>query len=124
MTAAAPGPTAGQAASEENTWKWLAHLSGLLGFIGPLIVWLVQRDKSPDVATQAKEALNFQLTVAIATTALFLVGGILTFVFVGIALVIAASFLPLVGVAFAIIAAVAAHRTGAYRYPLAVRLVK
>ena len=45
----------------------LAHLSAIigLGFIGPLVVWLMYKDKSPFVADQAKEALNFSLAVLV-----------------------------------------------------------
>ena len=44
----------------------LAHLLGaLLGFLGPLIIWLVKKDDHPFVAEQSKEALNFQLTLLI-----------------------------------------------------------
>ena len=36
-------------------------------FLGPLIVWLIKKDQSPFVDDQAKEALNFQIAVTIAT---------------------------------------------------------
>jgi uncharacterized Tic20 family protein len=117
-------PFAALTASEERTWSWLAHGSGIFGFLGPLIVWLVQRDKSLAVAREAKEALNFQLTVAMATAALFIAGTVLSFVIVGLAVLAAASFLPLVGVVFAVIGAVVASRSGTYRYPVTVRMVK
>lgn len=52
--------------NDERTWAMLAHLSPLLlGFLGPLIIWLVKKDESPFVATHAKEALNFSLTMMI-----------------------------------------------------------
>jgi uncharacterized Tic20 family protein len=45
----------------------LCHLLGLLtSFVGPLILWLIQKDKMPFVDHQGKEALNFQITVLIA----------------------------------------------------------
>ena len=75
-----------------------AHLSALLGgvvppagpasvgcFIGPLVIWLVKKDTMPFVDDQGKEALNFNITVAIAFFALLL----LTIVTFGIGLFIA-----------------------------------
>ena len=35
-------------------------------FIGPLVIWLIKKDTMPFVDDQAKEALNFNITVAIA----------------------------------------------------------
>jgi len=45
-----------QPTPDDRTWAMLAHLSPLvgLGFIGPLVVWLIYKDKSPFVADQAK----------------------------------------------------------------------
>src|SRR5687767_7779847 len=56
-----------QPTPDDRTWAMLAHLSPIvgLGFIGPLVVWLIYKDKSPFVADQAKEALNFNLAVLI-----------------------------------------------------------
>lgn len=56
------------ATSDERTWAMLAHLSPLLlGFLGPLIIWLVKKDESPFVAMHAKNALNFSLTMMIVS---------------------------------------------------------
>ena len=63
-----------------------AHLSALLGglvtagwaggvgcFLGPLVIWLMKRETMPFVGDQAKEALNFNITVAAIMLVLFLV---------------------------------------------------
>ncbi|MEC7445671.1 MAG: DUF4870 domain-containing protein, partial [Planctomycetota bacterium] len=40
----------------------LAHLLGaLVGFLGPLILWVVKKDEHEFIDDQSKEALNFQL---------------------------------------------------------------
>jgi uncharacterized protein len=117
-------PAAQLSPDDERTWTWIAHLSGLFAFVGPLVVWLVQKDRSPVVAREAKEALNFQITVAAITLLVFLAGTILSFVVIGLFVLMIAPLLPLYGVVFAIVAAVTSHRTGAFRYPLTVRLVK
>src|SRR5437868_1922887 len=51
---------------EEKQMGMLAHLLGIIGFVGPLIIWLIKKDQSPFVDDQGKEALNFHLTMLIA----------------------------------------------------------
>jgi hypothetical protein len=94
----------------------LAHALGIItGFVGALIIYLVAEDEfSKD---QAKEALNFQITITIA----YIVGGILTMVFIGILVMWAAGIISLI---FSIIGAVTANKGEKYRYPFAIRLIK
>jgi len=109
---------------EEKSWGALAHLSMLAGLflpfgnvLGPLAVYLAKKDTMPFVGDQAREALNFAIT---KTIALFVCAA-LTFVLVGFVL------LPLVLLGWLIlmvIAAVAANKGEAYRYPFSLRLVK
>ncbi|RDS81252.1 DUF4870 domain-containing protein [Dyella monticola] len=122
--------------AEERTWAMLAHLSALLGglltasfgrgwgcFVGPLVIWLVKKDTMPFVNDQAKEALNFNITVALASLVL-LVLSIITF---GIGLIIAIPLWIIIGVAWlvlTIIAALKANEGVRYRYPFALRLIK
>ena len=129
-------PAAGAPSSDERLWALFAHLSILLGglvtsgwafsigsFIGPLIIWIVKKDTMPFVADQAKEALNFGITITIVCFVLLL----LTILSLGIgALLTVPAFLVigLVALVLVIIAAVKAHEGVAYRYPFAIRLVK
>ncbi|MFI4970664.1 MAG: DUF4870 domain-containing protein [Lysobacterales bacterium] len=115
---------------DERTWALIGHLSAFSAFItgigcvlGPLIVWLVKRDTLPFAGEQAKEALNFNITVAIAFVGLC----ILTFITfgIGIILTIPLGLLLFVGwIVLTIIAAIKANEGVAYRYPFALRLVK
>src|SRR5947208_10710694 len=66
-------PPAGAPSNEEKQWALFAHLSALIGYIipfgsiiGPLIIWQVKKNEMPFVDDQGKEALNFQITMAIA----------------------------------------------------------
>lgn len=96
--------------AEERNWATLAHASGgavmllmpSFGFVGPLLVWLTQKDKSAAVAYHAQQALYFQVAMTLAiwicgalgsALACFLVG----FVFYALALLpwLAAVVLPL-----------------------------
>lgn len=121
-----------QTTKEERTWALAAHLggpvgclasAGLLGFLVPLVIWLVQRNESAFAADQAREALNFQITVFL----LWILGGVFVIATLGIGLlfVIPAFFvLWAVQVVLGILAAVRAYDGVWYRYPFAVRLVQ
>ena len=96
--------------------RGIAALLGGLSFLGPLLVWLIKKDQSPFVADQAKEALNFQISVTIA----LLISAVTIFVCVGLIL------LPVVFIAsvvFSIIAAMEANKGVYYRYPYTVRFI-
>ena len=109
--------------AEERTWGMLAHVSAIiaaaiaLSFLGPLIVMLVQGQKSDFVRRQSVEALNFQITTYIAA----LVSAILIFVLIGLILLVVVGIGWLV---LSIMAAVAANRGEDYRYPVNLRLIK
>jgi uncharacterized Tic20 family protein len=102
---------------DQRMWATLAHLSGLvLSIVGPLVIYLLMKDRGRFVRSQALEALNFQITVLIAVV----VSSVLILVLIGLVL------LPIIGVAafvLMILAAIAANRGEEYRYPLTLRLV-
>ena len=116
--APAPAPASASSASDDKTMALLAHLLGIFtGFIGALVIYLVKKDSSPFVERHAREALNFQITMAIAA----FVGVVLTLVLIGIFVLIAVSIANIV---FCILATLAASKGEEYRYPFALRLVK
>jgi uncharacterized Tic20 family protein len=95
----------------------LAHLLSIfLGFLGPLIIWLIKKDQSPYVNDQAKEALNFQITLVIV----YIIGWLLALVLVGFFILAAAWILSIV---FGIMGAAAASRHEPYRYPINIRFM-
>ena len=125
----------GAPTAEEKQWAMFAHLSAILGaivtghifgigcFLGPLIIWLIKRDTLPFVADQGKQALNFNITLAIVGAALFLLI-VMTF---GIGLIIALPVGAVVAIGwlvFVVIAAIKANEGVAYRYPISLHLVK
>ena len=105
--------------NEDKTLALITHLSGIVaGFIVPLIIWLINKDKADKgwLSDQAKEALNFQITLLIAYVACV----VLSFVLIG------ALLMPLIWIAsiiLMILAAVKANSGVAYRYPVALRLI-
>jgi len=133
-----PAPTSADSgiSAEERQWGMFAHLSALAGgivtagwagsigcFIGPLVIWLMKKETMPFVDDQAKEALNFNITVAIIFFVLF----VMTLVTLGIGALLTVPLMILVGIAwlvFTIIATIKANQGERYRYPLTLRLVK
>jgi uncharacterized protein len=86
------------------------------------VIWLVKKDSMPFVNDQGKEALNFNITVAIVFFALF----VLTLITLGLGVLIAVPVGIIVGVAwlvFTIIAAIRANEGVRYRYPYTLRLI-
>ena len=104
--------------SDERLYATLGHAGIIIiGFIAPLIVWLIGKERSEFVDDQGKEALNFSILVTIG----YVASSILTFVFIGFLL------FPLVwifSVIFCILAAIAANKGERYRYPLNWRIIK
>jgi uncharacterized protein len=114
---AQPGVGAqGAGGTDPKTLAMLAQLLGLIGFLGPLIIYLVNGDKDPFVKHHAAESLNFQLTVLIG----YLVSGVLMIVLIGF---ITFLVIWVAAIALTIIAAMAANRGEWYRYPISIRMV-
>lgn len=116
--------------ADARQWGMFAHLSALLGlvvggltFIGPLVIYLVKRDDHPFIADQAREALNFNLSVLIYSIGLGIVSFLLTLILIGFLLFLL--FIPLfIGwLVLTIIAGMEANKGQAYRYPLTIRMV-
>jgi hypothetical protein len=108
-------------APEERTWATVAHVAGIASslvfpIVVSLVIYLVKKDESEFIADQAREALNFQITTALAAV----VAWSSIFCLVGFALV------PLVALAslvFALIGAMRANDGERYRYPVCLRLL-
>ncbi len=110
---------------DERNLSLIAHLSGcagifvggFVGFIGPLIIYLMKKDSSPYVESQAKEALNFQITLILISVACL----VLTAVSCGSLFFLI--FVPMVlQVVFGVTAALAVRDGSHYRYPFNLRL--
>ncbi len=91
-------PSAPLSPSDERTWAMLAHLSilinlvsGILGPVAALIIYLVYKDRSRYVAYQSLQALIFQLVAwvgaGIIVGASWAIVGVLSAIIVGICLI-------------------------------------
>ncbi|MEO6288700.1 MAG: DUF4870 domain-containing protein [Ginsengibacter sp.] len=101
--------------SDEKTMAILSHvLTLVVGFVAPLIIYLMKKDESVYVREHARESLNFQITIFIIIAGLFItVIGILLLWIVGIAALI-----------LVIIATIKASEGKLYKYPFSLRLIK
>ncbi|PKO52471.1 MAG: DUF4870 domain-containing protein [Betaproteobacteria bacterium HGW-Betaproteobacteria-2] len=103
--------------ADEKNIAVVTHITGIFFSIFPgLIVWLLKKDESPYISEQAREALNFQITLLIA----YLVAGVLVFILIGLLLFF---LVWLANIVFCIMAAVAASKGENYRYPISLRLI-
>jgi uncharacterized Tic20 family protein len=105
-----------EVSSNDKNLAVLTHLGGILfSFIPSLIVWLLKKDNAY-VSEQAREALNFQITVLIA----WVVSYILMFILIGFLLM---GIVWLGNIILCILAAVATSKGESYRYPFTLRLI-
>jgi uncharacterized Tic20 family protein len=105
------------ASQDDRNMALLLHLlSIVIGFISPLIFYLVKKD-SPFVLDHAREALNFHISMFIY----WFVAGILVIVLIGLPMMLVLGALQLI---LPIIAAVKAAGGEPYRYPMAIRFLK
>ena len=112
--------------SEEKTWSMLAHLSALVALIpvigwigmivGPLIIWLFKKNESKLVDENAKEALNFNITMLLG----YVIATVLIIVLVGLVLW---PLLVLFHFVLIVIASIKANEGEHYKYPFALRLI-
>ena len=123
-------PLAPLTPSEERTWAMLAHLSillnlvtGLLGPVGALIIYLVYKDRSRYVAYHSLQSLIFQLIAwvggGILTAIAWTITGVLSAILVGllcipIALVI--SLIPLGAIVYGIVGGIQCNQGQDFRY--------
>ena len=118
-------PVASDLTSDDKLWGMLSHLltfCGLLGvpfgnLLAPLVIMLIQKDKSEYVVYHAKESLNMQIAYSVYG----FVVAILCFVLIGFIL------LPVIAIAwivFVIIAGMKANEGIKYQYPYIFRLIK
>ena len=115
MQTVSPYPPRGN----EKIWAIFSHLAAFVGapLLIPLVVYLAMRGDSEYVTANAREALNFHLSLLVYTLCCIP----LLFILVGIPLMV---LIGLVSLVLAIIAAFKAAEGGCYHYPLAIRFVR
>lgn len=111
-------PPAARPGGNDKIWAILSHVSALVGvgLLLPLVVYLAMRSESDYVASNAREALNFHLSLLLYGLCCIP----LAFIVIGIPLLV---FLALVSLVLAVVAAIKASDGACYRYPLTIRFV-
>lgn len=110
---------------DDKTFGMFVHLAALAQFviptfgnvIGPLVIWLIKKDQSPWVDRQGKEALNFQISIALYA----LISAILIPIIIGIFLLIAVGIFWLIMV---ILATIRVSEGEVFKYPLCIRFIR
>ncbi len=123
-----------QLSQEEKNFGMLAHLTALAGcfipfgnILGPLVIWLTQRDQSAWVDQNGKESLNFQISIYVYAISSLIFTLILTIflhliaIVLGLFLLMAVVFFSL---AMVIIASIKTNNGEDYRYPFNIRFLK
>jgi uncharacterized Tic20 family protein len=117
-------PVYGQAPvspSDARMWALLANLSGFLfNIVGPLVIYLIYKDRDPFIRRHSAQALNFQIMIAIVAVVGSILTATLIFAIVGIPLLIAAGICWII---FPIMGAIAANRGEPYDYPLVPQMI-
>jgi uncharacterized protein len=125
----APGAGPPLSASEERTWGMVAHVGVFvaawfaMGFLCPLVVWLVYRYRSEFVRRHSLESLNFQLSLLIYTA----VAVVLILITFGLGVLIVVPLVVIGAVAAVVVivlATLAASGGREYRYPLTIRFLR
>lgn len=111
----------------DKTLSLLPHLLMIFtGFIAPLVMYIMFKDKPGAVKDNSREALNFSLVVLLSSIALTVVTFVLAFVSLGLlSFLTMLIYIPFViGAIFNIIATIKVNEVGFYKYPVNYELVK
>jgi uncharacterized Tic20 family protein len=121
-------------ASDEHTWAMLAHLSVLLnlvtGFLGPvaaLVIYLIFKDRSRYVAYQSLQSAIFQLIAWVAAGVviglMWAVTGILSAIIIGVlcipfalVLTLVIGLMPIAALVYGVYAAIQTSQGQDFRY--------
>src|SRR5437899_2229999 len=91
--------------SEERTWAMAAHVGVFvaawfaMGFLCPLVIWLVFRNRSEFVRRHALESLNFQISLLIYSA----IAAVLIFVTFGLGVLVVVPLLVIGAVAAVVV---------------------
>lgn len=106
--------------SDERILAILSHILAIvpgIGILGPLVIYLLKKDDSGFVAANARESLNFQITIILA----YIISAILIMVLIGAFLF---WILGILNVILVIVATIKASENKIYRYPFNMRLIR
>ncbi|GAA1794224.1 DUF4870 domain-containing protein [Planosporangium flavigriseum] len=118
---------------DDRTWAMIAHFGGAiamlvtggtLGWVPPLIAYLVKGHQSPTVRAHSVNALNFQLFWSTISIAGYVLGICGSFFIVGLIFFLLPLAATLIGFICGIIAGIKAAEGELYRYPAAPEILR
>jgi uncharacterized protein len=120
------GGGAGKDTTDLRTRQWalflhLSQFSGYLiplaGLLVPIVIWQLKKVEMPGIDVHGKIIVNWIISEIIYAA----IGVILTFVIIGIPLLIA---LGIIGIIFPIVGGIKANNGEAWKYPLSISFLK
>lgn len=129
-----PAPPSPLSDTDARTWAMLAHLSvllnlvtGFLGIIAALVIYLIYKDRSRYVGNQAMQSFVFQLVwwagAGLVIGAVWAVTGVLSAVFIGLLCVpfallitVLAGLMPVVALVYGVYGGIEANAGKDFRY--------
>jgi uncharacterized Tic20 family protein len=106
-----------ETSQDARNMAMLCHILGVVGFLGPLVIWLIERDKHRFVDEHGRGAMNYQISLLIYSA----VSGLLCVIGIGFALLWLLSIVHLILI---VIGAVKASWGQPWRYPIAIPFLK
>ncbi|MCD4731833.1 MAG: DUF4870 domain-containing protein [Bacteroidales bacterium] len=113
-----------QQQQDERMWSMFCHLSAFVGYLvplgsilGPLVIWSIKKEQFPAIDNHGKEALNFNISIAIY----MILSAILIVIVIGILMLIALWVFQTVMI---IIASIKANNGEFFKYPLSIQFIK
>lgn len=113
-----------KASIQPRQWAMFLHLSLLAGFIipvaglaVPIIIWQMKKGDIPEIDAHGKIVVNWMISSLIY----WAIGFILTFVLIGIPILMV---LVVLAVVFPIIAGIKANNGEVWKYPLSITFLK
>jgi hypothetical protein len=112
---------------DEKQWKVILHLSALSGLIipagniiAPLAIWLIKKPEMPGLDPEAKNVLNFQISIAIYMIAAVVLA------MVGSCLIIPIALPFVVGIFWLVVTIIGGVKTSngeTYTFPLSIKML-
>jgi len=106
-----------ETSQDARNMAMLCHILGAVGFFGPLVIWLIERDKHRFVDEHGREAMNYQISLLIYSA----VSAALCVLRIGFILLWLLSLAHLVLI---LVGTLRANRGRTWRYPIALPLLK
>ncbi|HJA59989.1 MAG TPA: DUF4870 domain-containing protein [Candidatus Brevibacterium intestinavium] len=119
--------TADQTERTTALWSHLAHAATYvvgLGWIVTLVLYLINKDRSPFIRHHGAQSLNLLIIGVIAVVGLGFIGGVLSIVGIGLLILLLIPVVSIYMIVIEIIAGLAANRGEGYRIPMTPNWIK